>query len=65
MNKICGIPFSEMTFHHDYYGGKKLAAVPCCGAWLNPPFSRFSIPVKEDANGTFVDVVGTWNSSEM
>lgn len=48
MNKICGVPFFRMTFHHDSYGGKNIAAVPCCGAWLKKPYDIFSIPVKAD-----------------
>lgn len=64
MNKICGVPFFRMTFHHDSYGGKNIAAVPCCGAWLKKPYDIFSIPVKEDSLSN-VDVMGAWNSKEM
>jgi wyosine [tRNA(Phe)-imidazoG37] synthetase (radical SAM superfamily) len=64
MKNICGIPFSEITVHHDYYGRNNLAAVPCCGAWLKHPYSTFSLPVIEDAKNN-IDIMSTWNSKEL
>jgi sulfatase maturation enzyme AslB (radical SAM superfamily) len=62
-NKICGIPFAEMAFHPRRHDEKNLIAIPCCSSWLKPPYSLFTINVKEDPCGN-IDVMGAWNSAE-
>lgn len=63
-NKICGIPFSEITIHPDIYGGNNLVVVPCCSAWLRPPYSKFLIKVDEDKENN-IDVLKAWNCDEI
>jgi wyosine [tRNA(Phe)-imidazoG37] synthetase (radical SAM superfamily) len=62
--KICGIPFSEITLHPDIYGGDNLVVVPCCSAWLKPPYSKFIYPVNESKDHK-IDIMGAWNSDAI
>lgn len=64
MKNICGIPFSEIAINQDYFGNDILAAVPCCGTWLNQPYSNFCLPVIEDADNN-IDIMSTWNSAAL
>jgi sulfatase maturation enzyme AslB (radical SAM superfamily) len=60
-DKICGVPFSELAIHPKKTDEYLLSAIPCCSSWLKPPYSQFSIEVKEDPSGK-IDIAGAWNS---
>lgn len=60
---ICGVPFTEITVHHDSYGIKDLSVVPCCGAWLKTSSTSYPFPIEEGKDHT-IDVLGAWNSDK-
>ena len=65
INKICGVPFYEISLLQYGLDKSKIIAFPCCPSWLKPPYKDEGyIKVKEDKNNN-IDILGTWNSDQM
>lgn len=64
MNKICGIPFSEIRLYPHPYNTNRLTLMCCCPSWLDVPYNEFTYCVPETPSG-HLKIDEVWNSERM
>lgn len=63
-NKICGVPFSEVSIYSHPCDSDKLIFMSCCPNWLEPPYTEFSVEIPQTESGD-INLGVVWNSEKM